>query len=479
MRKKPNTAVKQEETDDQVKLKPLMGIRPGVYLTVLYSGILLVILFFLLIFPGLSSPGALLLVKTEPEMSAIRVNDTYMGVSGSFFHIPKGTQTIEAVLPGFETERTILEIPGRIFGSLFFPIRKKIELTLKTNNPTGALAKAASEFAAWSFAGEPTSSWQVPLVLSENAYRAGPYAPPETNEILKAASRFAATRFAVRDLVRAKILLDNAGSSPSPAGLLGSISDILVFLSENPGSAAWLAGLLPPEPASLIESSNWRQNEYASEKTSIPNQDAGGQNRLALNGITFINIPPAGITGGIANESKPPRGVSLNAFMISENPVSRTLFETFLNENPQWEDCYTDYFEEEISVFPSEAYERDTVTGISWFGAEAFCQWLNKRLPSSMAEMEVRLPTELEWEYAAKSGVESMKRTGWEWCADPFAPLQFIAASADAIEAVGSPERVLRGKPSSSAEQTRASLPPDLSSPFVTFRLVIAQRAVN
>ena len=246
------SAEKHTETDDLVKLKPIIGIRPGIYLTVLYSIILIFIIFFLLVLPGLQNPGVMLLVETEPMGAAVRIDDTYMGVSGSYIYISKGNHTVEAVLPGFEPEKSNIEIPARIFGTLFFPLRKKIEFTLKTNDPAGAFIKAAYEYAEWSFGGEPTSSWQVPLVLSESAYRIGPYTEPEINEILEAASRFTVTRSALRDLTRAKILLDNGGLSPSPAGLLGSAADILCFLSRNPESAAWLSNLLPPETASAL-----------------------------------------------------------------------------------------------------------------------------------------------------------------------------------------------------------------------------------
>jgi hypothetical protein len=476
MQKKIAHFVKQTEINDsstktdQVKLPHIMGIRPGIYLTILYSIILLTLLFLLLILPGLRNPGAMLQVKTEPAGAAIRIDDTYIGVSGAFFHAPKGLHTIEAVLSGFETESASLEIPGRIFGSFIYPIRKKIEFQLKTNDPAAAFAKAAADFAAWSFGPEPTASWQIPLVLSEGAYRIGPYAVPETGKILESAANFAVTRSALRDLTRAKILLNNAGLSPSPAALAGSISDILVFLSENPASAAWLSNLLPDESASLIKTSGWYKNEYASEKIIFLYEEPD-QGSFNLNGIAFKHIPSGKIITGEGGRSEQRLSIAVKKFMISENPVQRSVFENFLSENPHWADSFTDYFEEEISVFPSETYNRDIITGISWFAANAFCQWLNKQLPASMAGMEVRLSAEIEWEYAAGSGIVNMERTGWEWCADSFAPLRFTSS-----QAVESPERVLRGRPSSSDAQTRASLPPELSSPFVTFRPVIINK---
>jgi len=456
---KQNCPAKPDSIDDSVKLKPLMGIRPGVYLSVLYSFVLIVILFFLLVFPGLARGGVLLSVITEPDGAAVRINGVYMGTSGDSIFLPKGSCTVEVVLPGFEKASVVYNIPRRVFGSLFFPLRRQIEFTLAVSDPSGAFAMEAADFAAWSFAGEPTAAWQIPLSLSEGAYRASPSGDPELKEIVKAASRFATTRASLRDLVRAKILVDNRGLSPSVSGLAGSISDIMLFLTENPGSGRWLAELLPPESADLIKKSDWYKINYP-EVTERGGNDrnAALPARMQLAGLTFINI---------------------DNFMISESPVTRLLFETFISQNPEWKDAQTDYYPDQVSV-PIDLFEGDTITGVTWYAAEAFCRWLTERLPVSMSGMEIRLPTEAEWEeYANFTGIEyavetSIKTPGWEWCADPFAPLTFIDATPKAVQAVGSPERAIRRL---SISQTRASLPPDLSSPFVAFRPVIAQRA--
>ncbi|GBU29210.1 hypothetical protein R84B8_02774 [Treponema sp. R8-4-B8] len=439
---------KQTETEIQVKFKPIFGIRPGVYLTALYSFILLLILFFLLLYPGLKNPGAVLIVKTEPAGAAVRIDGVYRGVSGSKIPVSKGTHTIEAVMPGFESQSAIHEIPARYFLSLFFPLRYKVEFTLNTQDPAAAFAYYAADYATWTFAGEPTASWQIPMSLSEGAYRAG-YANKSNDDmrqILLAASGFAVTKAAIRDLVRAKILLDNRGNAPSPVALVNSISGIFAFLSENPGAAKWLSQVLPREQASVIEASKWFKKQSA--VPAIPQTGAViGSQRLA--GINFIRFS--------------------SSFMISENPVSRSLFETFLDENPQWKEQQIDYYPQEISSYPWEI-DKNIITGVTWYATQGFCEWMALRLPQ---DMEVRLPTEEEWSIAAQS-IGNMKNVGWEWCCDPYSPLQIAAASHQAKQLVGSPERLLRGRQTANSAETRASLPPDLSSPIVTFRLLIA-----
>jgi hypothetical protein len=449
MREKP--AASQSEPEDQVRLKPVLGIRPGVYLAVLYSVILLGVLFFILIFPGLRNPGALVLLKTEPAGAAVRVDGVYMGTSPDRIFVRKGRRSLELVLPGFITERVQREIPGRVFGSALFPLRYPLEVKLNVPDPVAAFALAAADYAAWSFGGEPTAAWQIPLSLSEGAYRVGPAAASAAaviTELLKASARFTVTRAALRDMVRAKIFLDNGGLSPSPASLFNSAADIAGFLSENSGSAEWLANVLPPEFAAMVTASGWYKKGIEDPvRTDTFAVGAGpAPPAIRLEGLSFT-----GVSGGL---------------MLCDTEVPASLYERFLSENPQWRP-------------PDEAYtvSRNSgetgVTSVSWYAAGAFCQWLGERLPASMAGWEVRLPAEAEWEYVA-GHIAGRPETAWEWCADPWAPLEFIQASPEAIALVGSPERAVRSGP-----QARSSLPPETRSPLVSFRPAIALKTLS
>jgi hypothetical protein len=476
---------KQPLPEDRVRLRPILGIRPGHYLAALYSFIILGILFLVLLYPGISRPGSLAALNSEPQGAAIRVDGVYRAGTPARVFIPRGARTIEFVLPGYKPHRIETEIPGRIFGSLVVPRRVAITGTLESLSPWEPLRLGAAEYAAWSFAGEPTATYQIPRSLSEGAYRAGPATAfhDDLEGILDGALRFATTRAALRDLVRAEFLIDTGGLSPSPLTLAGSARDMLERLSETPGAAVWLVDLLLGSAASPVEitGSAWyagASQARAAAAEALNRAYTTGAGSLELGRQVFREIP--------------------GKFWIAAGEVTRASWEAFLDDEPGWGPANREALMAQ-GLVRSDYLARDPanggwgVPGVSWYAAEAYCRWFSSRLPPELAAWEVRLPTEAEWEYAAALAeeqpgngagfvpLEDLLGGYWEWCADPYAPLNFFPASAASIALNGSPERSLRGgawvNPSPSVGlETRASLPPDFCSPFVSFRPVIAPR---
>ena len=107
----------------------------------------------------------------------------------------------------------------------------------------------------------------------------------------------------------------------------------------------------------------------------------------------------------------PTRIVSLPEFFISTLEITNEQFATFLNEYGTW------YLKEDITrsiqlVKPHKwgvqwadslwmaapGYENHPVVNVSWYGAREFCQWASEKTGTP-----IRLPTEAEWEYAARS----------------------------------------------------------------------------
>jgi hypothetical protein len=485
--------------EDRVVLKPILGIRPGVYLASLYALILLIILFFVLLYPGLANPGSVLSMASEPSGAAVRVDDGYRGTTPCAIFVPQGKHRIEMTLPGFTEYQQDLDVRGRLFGSAIVPLGQSLKGTLEETKPGDALLWGASDYATWSFTGEPTITYQIPRSLSEGAYRSGPGASDQgqyqrMEHILKGAARFASTKAGLRDLIRGKCIIDNGGLSPSPVSLVRSVEDTLVYLSATPGAALWLRELLPPETASVITDSAWYTKQRAGV-AALTAQDTGSTSSwggtVSLGLLTFREL--AG--GTLIQGGTFPLGVPLDTFSIAETEVSAVSWEAFLKAHPEWglehrETLLTQGLITEDYLAPTEQHDFSGVSGVSWYAAQAYCQWLTSILPPGMGDYEVRLPTEAEWEYAAKASAALEEGTSplkdmlgglWEWCEDPYAPNYFLPADPEIIGAIGSPERAVRGNSwinllSSINEETRGSLFPASCSPFGSFRPVLVKK---
>jgi gamma-glutamyl hercynylcysteine S-oxide synthase len=490
---------KTYEPDDQVRLKPKFGLRPGVYLAIIYGFVILLVLYFLLLHSGVTRPGAVVVFTSEPWGCALRVDGVYAGTSPCRVFVPKGRRDIEAVLPGFKPERVEADIPGRVFASLLFPRRFPLYVRLTAADPLKPLEIASSEFAAWSFGVEPTADWQIPMVLSEGVYRAGS-ASVNADGILAAAARFAVTRAGLRDLVRAENLSANGGNAASPLSLVRSVSDIVSFLDSNANTAAWLADTLPQETVARLISSSWYQNQLAGHAGIIDRERLSAQPEGSVMGnpplqqIRVAGLMFTGLNGGSLAQAEPfPHLVPIEPFMICATPVPTPAFSDFLDANPQWGPDQREALESRGLVTGEYLADYDAgigrvitgINGVSWYAARAFCEWLETKLPDSLSGYTVRLPTEAEWEYTVKSA-EKWSRQGllvrvsaWEWCGNPYSHLPFISAPSEVIAVVGSSEYPLRGGSLLNAvapgnPETRASLPPESCSPFVSFRPVIA-----
>jgi sulfatase modifying factor 1 len=106
--------------------------------------------------------------------------------------------------------------------------------------------------------------------------------------------------------------------------------------------------------------------------------------------------------GGPRDNENPRHEVKVSAFRLARTVVTREQYQEFLDASshpapPFWHE-------------PAFAQPRLPAVGPSWVDAMAFCAWTANRL-----EETVRLPTEAEWESAAKAGREVL----YPWGDDP------------------------------------------------------------
>ena len=156
----------------------------------------------------------------------------------------------------------------------------------------------------------------------------------------------------------------------------------------------YLTLLLPPA-ASPMESS------YAQQSAAQPVQqgpvvaDSSAIETITVNGVSFIMVRVDGgtFTMGATDEQvndaesdeKPAHQVKLSAYSIGETEVTQELWQAVMGENP--------------SDFKGN---QRPVEQVSWGDCQDFIKKLNQ-----LTGRKFRLPTEAEWEYAARGGSKS------------------------------------------------------------------------
>jgi serine/threonine-protein kinase len=116
-------------------------------------------------------------------------------------------------------------------------------------------------------------------------------------------------------------------------------------------------------------------------------------------------------------DEKPIHSVYLDDFWIDKFEVTNKQFARFLNEEGNQEEDGVSWMnvEDEGSNIvyeggqyrPRSGYEDHPVTYVSWYGAQSYCQWAGKRLP-----------TEAEWEKAARGTDGKIWPWGNDWDED-------------------------------------------------------------
>ena len=119
--------------------------------------------------------------------------------------------------------------------------------------------------------------------------------------------------------------------------------------------------------------------------------------------IALVKIPRGRFLYG---EKKEPR--SVETFWIARYPVTNAQYRAFLEaeDGYQRDDWWTGLDVDEsnrTSAAPQWSEANCPRETVSWFEAVAFCAWLTHRLTQAHgSRIEVRLPTEWEWERAAR-----------------------------------------------------------------------------
>ena len=494
MRKAKNAVSDIQEV--QVKLKPVFGIAPGTYLTVLYTLILLVLLFLLLFYPGLKKRGTFVSVESFPPSAIVRVDGVYAGTTPCTFLVPPGKHTLGIEKPFFRTREQEDVFSGRVFATLFAKPRQSYAFDLEILDPATMLDDALKDFAANPHIPEIiTDKVQAGYIAEDRAERAVYY------DYLDNVKYFITNTLQFSHVVESTARLASGGGVLT-AGALRELTAVWIRqLERYENLPFWLLSCLPAESARSLAGTVWFEQfliRYRAAQGGIAQSgdvisSAPPPAPLRIRGLRFVAVPSGVLQQGFTeNGTVTPQlthKVSLAGFYMAETEVSNRLYQDFADANPRWKKSNLGSLLAEKLVAESylEGWENDRypaaaadlpVVNVSFAAAEAFCRWLGTSATALPAGYTVRLPYESEWEYAARGGLQALPypagrdpgssrfyqegSTGpqpvgfsepngyglrdmsgnvWEWCADWFSPMRYFFTSWNAAENRPGPDR--------------------------------------
>jgi len=139
-----------------------------------------------------------------------------------------------------------------------------------------------------------------------------------------------------------------------------------------------------------------------SSNTPVPTREIVSQ-VLPVDRTNMVFVPAGEfVMGGDAYfEEQPIHQVILDAFWIDKTEVTNAMFAEFLNQwgiREEGGEAWLDTTDEDVRIHltdgiwrSEQAYENHPVVEVTWFGANAYCAWAGRRLP-----------TEAEWEKSAR-----------------------------------------------------------------------------
>lgn len=442
--------MKNDRLTDPVRLKPLFGMLPAKWVPLAYLALLLIILFALLVLPGFLRHGAELTIESLPPGAAVEIDGLYVGATPVKESVDSGDRRILVSSPGYSQEAILLDVSGRLFGSLFFPKQQRVTVNLSVDQPDLVLSSAFEAYTAWSYIGEANSQYQFPPVLS-GAVDGLAYLgeAPSSGDVLLRGSLDATSDVLAKDLLAAAFRAD-AGSGVLTGVSLADTATALASLSAaNPGIHYLTTELTSGGVRNRITQTDWYADRTARATTSILPYTRegdvdyeGGGRQVQVAGASYYEIPGTVFVMGATRNDPASAGllqahtVRIAPLFVGQTEVTRGQYLSFVRENPQWSPgafdalvqsglVSNDYLADWIDDPPS-VDDRRPVVNVSAYAAEAYAEWITEQLPDSLSGYRARLPYEAEWEWAA------------EFAAAANYPGVFLQAGRDGPAPVGS-----------------------------------------
>lgn len=422
---------------EPVRLKPLFGMPAGVYLTVLYALIIVVVLFLVAFLPGILNSGKRVTFTSDTSPVSVSVDGIHLGTAPVTAFIEPGSH--EAVYSfGDALHASVpFEVSHPVFLTWLFPRSQRVvskTLFADADDFSRYLESMFDETVAWSAVSTDARYHRPPLIMqaAESALHSGLQGIGEPMyRFLSSLALHIGSTDMLQEFGQAFSLLEDsdiftARQKESLTGDLAAIGDIF---SGKEGKTVGLAA---------------EQREIPFSRTAL-SVDANGFSPI----IGFSYSGGRYTKGTVTDRSYPAileMGVlsEVESFSIAALETTEYQWARFIEANPYWAKTNITRLVQDgmvdenylAGIFPTvTVMSNRPIRNISWYAAEAYTRWL-----SETSGRQVFLPSEAQWETAASSvrqkpylsttvamvqsdGPSGMLGGYWEFTGDDHVPL--------------------------------------------------------
>jgi iron(II)-dependent oxidoreductase len=392
---------------NQVKLKPLLGMKPGLYLSILYLIIVLLFIFFVAFLPGIINSGKRVTFVSKTKPAVIFLNDSYVGSTEATQFLKPGNYTVTFSFENELSESVNFNVKRAVFLTWLFP-RKQIVASesLIKDKPTFRyyLEKMFDQVVYWSaFLGD--DNFHRPLLFEQVAFSSLNSTYKDSSllfEFYKNSLLFIESETQLKEFKSALNILNDAVffNEEHQQELNSLISKVeLLFINSDKQIKSTIANKI----------NFTKGNNFYSFEAGLYN----------IGEDVLLNYPAVNKMG---IQKK------VDAFRISETLVSEYQWYLFVKANPYWDKSNLDQLIKDkmvdenylAGVFLTDAIQSNkAIRNISYNAAVAYTEYLTKLEPNNYF-----IPTaeQLELAFSSAAALKTFDNL-WEFSSSTYTPL--------------------------------------------------------
>lgn len=365
---------------EPVKIKPLFGLKPGLWLTIAYASALVVAIFLICFLPDIIHGSKRVTFTSDAGTVAVYVDGTYEGGTPFTRKIASGSHNVSYKVNGEEIDSFTVKVGHPVFLNWLFPRKQSVHSSAPlTEKAFETLTKEFLEdVSLYSAVLEYDAVHRYPDLYTSyvNSIITSPY--KTRVDALEAALLFVSTDEMFNDARNA-------------LGILG-LNAVIPYetLDENTK-----VGEESERPVVGAKKTSLDAGTFAIEGFTISEADFS-------NGKSVKNTYPDVLEAGLMTHT--------DSFNIGSYCITEYQYAQFVQANPYWsasnkeelkaKGLVDDYYLDGVTISASVTGLRP-VRNISYHAAQAFCKWL-----SDITGKNVYLPSEDQWIAASLSDPE-------------------------------------------------------------------------